>query len=72
MVLQSLRSHWFFGPWNILGSSKPHLILEPLELLALASLILGSPTLGLPILELWTFEWEPPLVHQELVLGPLA
>ena len=72
MVLQFSRSHQFVGPWNVLRSLKPHLILEPLELLALASLILISPTLGLPILESWTLEWEPPLVHQELVLGPLA
>ena len=64
MVLQSLRSHWFFRPWNVLGSLRSHLILEPLELVALASLILGSPTIGLPILESWSFEWESPLVHQ--------
>ena len=50
-VLQSSRSHWFFEPWNVLVSLRPHLILEPLKLLALTSWILGSPTLGLPILE---------------------
>ena len=51
MDFQFSRSHWFFEPWNVLVSSSPHLILEPLKLLALASWILGSPTLGLPILE---------------------
>ena len=51
MVLKSSRSHWFFEPWNVLVSLIPHLILEPLKLLVLASWILGSLTLGLPILE---------------------
>ena len=45
MVIQSSRSHWFFGPWKVLGSSRPYLILEPLELLVFASLILGSSIL---------------------------
>ena len=42
------------------------------KLLALASLILQSPIPGLPILQSWTLEWKPPLVYQELVLGPLT
>ena len=72
MFFQSSRSHWFFGPWNVLGSLWHHLILEPLELLALAYLILGMTTLELPILKSWTLEWESPLVYQEFVLSSLA